>query len=104
MRRPCSRPCKSLVSARLWRCVRLSQSGWHPSPIAGNWDDLRQFEDAKKKLEKEPGSVTPRLAHFCPQCGQFRGFETGGVKAFFQGLRGRDDAFFPKYQAFEEEA
>jgi len=104
MRLPCSRPCESPVSGRLSRCVRLSQSGWHPSPIAGNWDDLRQFDDAKKKLEKEPGSVTPRLAHFCPQCGQFRDLETGVGKAVFQGLRGRDDAVFPKFQAFEEEA
>lgn len=101
---PWSRRCECPVFARVCRCVRSFRSGWHPCPTAGNEDNLKQFEDANKKLEKEPGAVTPRLAHFCPQCGQFRDFESGVGKGIFHRSRGRGTAIFPKFQAFEEEA
>ena len=80
---PWSRRCECLVFARVCRCVRPFRSGWHPCPTAGNEDNLKQFEDANKKQDKGPGTVTPRLAHICPQCGQFSGISKGVGNAEF---------------------
>lgn len=41
------------------------------------------FGAANSQQDKEPGTVTPRLAHICPQCGQFSGISKGVGNAEF---------------------
>ena len=61
-------PCPPLCTAV---CDLSERSGYshHRGSLSAIWAD---FETANFQQDKGPESVSPRPAHFCPQCGQFR--------------------------------
>ena len=58
------------------------------------------FGAANLKQDKGPGSVSPRPAHFCPQCGQFREPGSGVGKTGMGTVKGTMDEKKPVFSGF----
>ena len=52
---------------------------------------LAVFSATNLKQDKGPGSASPRPAHFCPQCGQFREPGSGVGKTGMGTVKGTVD-------------
>ena len=61
-------------------CAALAQSD-PPGQLTANLSHFRKTcRERKKKQDKGQASQTRQPGHNCPQCGQFRGCGTGGLK------------------------
>ena len=62
---------------------------------------LAVFSAANFQQDKGPGSVSPRPAHFCPQCGQFWEPGSGVGKTGMGTVKGTVDEKSQCFQAFQ---